>query len=124
MYNIEELASEVAETNDIDYSVALRLVALYIEQMNYVDRKNIDIGNIPVEDAEFIRGCIASNVENNVEAIRKIDVFIKAVDAYGDTPHDDGMLRSVRERQAISTTIDAGRYINDIMMAAHLTPEN
>ena len=98
MCSLEELASEAAETHDIDYSAAFRLVALYIAQMESVDGKTIDSDDISAEDADFLRGSIASGLENDDEAVRKLDALTEAADAYADAPHDDGrMLRFVRD---------------------------
>lgn len=120
MYSLEELAFEVAETNDIDYSAALRLVALYIAQMESVDGKTINSDDISAEDADFLRGSIASGLENDDEAVRKLDALTEAADAYADAPHDDGMLRSARD-QAVVAAVDACCRLSDIARAARLS---
>lgn len=121
MCSLEELASEAAETHDIDYSAALRLVALYIAQVESVDGKTIDSDDISAEDADFLRGSIASGLENDDEAVRKLDALTEAADAYADAPHDDGrMLRSVRD-QAVVAAVDACCRLSDIARAARLS---
>lgn len=121
MYSIEELASEAAETHDIDYDAAWDLVEDCIKQVEAVDEKPIDRDDISRNDAEFLRGAIAATLETDSGVIRKMDELFEAADAYADAPHDDGrMLRSVRD-QAVVAAVDACCRLSDIARAARLS---
>ncbi len=69
----------------------------------------------------FSGGGIASGLENDDEAVRKLDALTEAADAYADAPHDDGrMLRFVRD-QAVVAAVDACCRLSDIARAARLS---
>ena len=120
MYSIKELASEAAETHDIDYDAALDLVEDCITQVEAVDEKPIDRDDISRNDAEFLRGAIAATLETDSGVIRKMDELFEAADAYADALQDLDMLHALRD-QAIIAAVEACCTISDIMRVTRLS---
>ena len=115
-----DLATQIATRHGVDFDFAAEAVETYLAQLEEIDGRGIDHGDITEDVANFIAGAFASAQRAGDFGVRELDDVANAAgasDAAEAAAHDAMVARD----RAIRHALARGARVVDVMDAAGVT---
>ena len=115
-----DLATQIATRHGVDFDFAAEAVETYLAQLEEIDGRGIDHGDITEDVANFIAGAFASAQRVGDFGVRELDDVADAAQASDEAEGAAHDAMAARDR-AIRHALARGARVVDVMNAAGVT---